>query len=50
VVSTADVTCTILRLFDQIPAASACEDCNGDSRLTTADTTCVILCNFGMCP
>ena len=49
-VTTADVTCTILRIFGQIPQASVCEDCNGDSRLTSADVTCTTLCIFGQCP
>ena len=49
-VTTADVTSTILRLFEQIPQMSACEDCNGDGNLSTADVTCAILCNFGLCP
>jgi hypothetical protein len=50
VLTTADVTCTILRLFDQIPQASPCEDCNSDMVLTTADVTCTILCLFDQCP
>lgn len=48
--TTADVTCLILRLFDQIPAASECEDCNQDGDVTTADVTCQILCLFDLCP
>lgn len=48
--TTADVTCIILRLFDQIPMTSACEDCNADGLLTTADVTCAILCLFDLCP
>jgi hypothetical protein len=50
VLTTADVTCVILRLFDQTPMVSTCEDCNADGLLTTADVTCTILCLFGVCP
>jgi hypothetical protein len=49
-VTTADVTCTIQRIFGQTTQSSPCEDCNGDGNLSSADVTCDILCLFGACP
>ena len=46
-VTSADVTCQILRIFDEKSQVSACEDCNGDGVLTSADVTCIILHIFG---
>jgi hypothetical protein len=47
-VTSADVTCTILEIFN--PPSKLSADCNGDGSVTSADVTCTILCIFGMCP
>ena len=47
-VTSADVTCTIIEIFD--PIGNPVADCNGDGRVTSADVTCTILCTLGMCP
>ena len=40
-ITSADVTCTIIEIFE--PAGNLCADCNGDGSVTSADVTCTII-------